>query len=200
MRITIQSNMGDAIAQMQAITDASQLRFALARALTVTAADIQQEVRRNIPGRFNLRRQWIVQGIRIDRATKANLEARVYSRDDFMRLQETGGDKTPRGNYVAVPTKLVRRTAKDIIRKADRPRALGDRAEVVDFKGNKFLALKRPRKGNGDQRLRFLYLLVPRADIDQRLKLREDGVRIARERFGQNLQASIDLAMRTARR
>lgn len=199
MRVSIEGNMGEAIAQMLAATDPRQLQFAAAKALTDTAKDVQTEVRANIPQRFTLRRQWIVQGIRIMPASKANLEAVVYSRDDFMRLQETGGDKTPRGRYVAVPTSLVRRTPKQVIRKADRPRNLGDKAQIEEYRGNKFLALKQARRGKGGNDLRFLYLLIPRADIDQRLKLREDGERVARAMFPQRLQEAIAYAMRTAR-
>lgn len=199
MRVTIEGNMGEAIAQMLTATDPGQLRFALSKALNETAKDVQNEVRQNIPKRFVLRRQWIVQGIRTLPSTKANLEAAVYSRDDFMQLQETGGDKTPRGRYVAIPTSMVRRTPKDVIRKADRPKNLGDRARIEEYKGNKFLALKKARKGKNGNQLRFLYLLIPRADIDQRLKLREDGERIAKAMFPQRLQEALEYAMRTAR-
>jgi len=199
MRLSIQSDIDNAISQMQTICAPGQLAFAVSRALTQTAKDVQAEVRANMPGRFTLRRNWIVQGIMVKFATKANLEAIVYSRDDFMRAQEYGGTKDPRGNYLAIPTSLVRRTPKDVIRRADRPRALGDKAEVVEVNGNKFLALKRPRRGANGNMLRFMYLLVDRAQIDQRLKLNDDGRRVAAANFQQNLLDAIEFAMRTRR-
>lgn len=196
---SVQTDLDKAVAKMLAVTDARQVPFILSKAINDTAKDVQTEVRKNIPGRFTLRRQWIVQGIRVKPSSKSNLEALVYSRDDFMNLQETGGDKTPRGRYVAIPTSLVRRTPKDVIRKGDRPKNLGDKAQIEEYNGNKFLALKKARRGKNGNQLRFLYLLIPRADIDQRLKLREDGARVSQAVFQRRLQEAIEFAMRTAR-
>jgi hypothetical protein len=197
--MNIQSNIKQAVAKLQSITDAKQLPFAIARALTVTARDVQDEVRNNLTQRFTLRNNWVRQGIQIQRATKQNLEAMVFSRDAFMGLQEVGGAKSPLGNYLAVPTSLVRRTPKDMIRKADRPKSLGNKAEVIEFMGRKWLALKRSRKGRNKNDLRLMYLLVPRADIEPRLKLRDDGLRVSQAVFQRRLQESLELALRTAR-
>jgi hypothetical protein len=197
--MNIQSDIKQAVAKLQSITDAKQLPFAIARALTVTARDVQDEVRNNLAQRFTLRNNWVRQGIQIQRATKQNLEAMVFSRDAFMGLQEVGGAKSPLGNYLAVPTSLVRRTPKDMIRKADRPKSLGNKAEVIEFMGRKWLALKRSRKGRNKNDLRLMYLLVPRADIEPRLKLRDDGLRVSQAVFQRRLQESLELALRTAR-
>lgn len=197
--MNIQSNIKQAVVKLQSITDAKQLPFAIARALTVTARDVQDEVRNNLTQRFTLRNNWVRQGIQIQRATKQNLESMVFSRDAFMGLQEVGGAKSPLGNYLAVPTSLVRRTPKDMIRKADRPKSLGNKAEVIEFMGRKWLALKRSRKGRNKNDLRLMYLLVPRADIEPRLKLRDDGLRVSQAVFERRLQESLELALRTAR-
>ena len=197
--MNIQSNIKQAAAKLQSITDAKQLPFAIARALTVTARDVQDEVRNNLTQRFTLRNNWVRQGIQIQRATKQNLESMVFSRDAFMGLQELGGAKSPLGNYLAVPTSLVRRTPKDMIRKADRPKSLGDKVEIIEFRGRKWLALKRSRKGRNKNDLRLMYLLVPRADIEPRLKLRDDGLRVSQAVFQRRLQESLELALRTAR-
>jgi hypothetical protein len=197
--MNIQSNIKQAVAKLQSITDAKQLPFAIARALTVTARDVQDEVRNNLTQRFTLRNNWVRQGIQIQRASKQNLESIVFSRDAFMGLQELGGAKSPLGNYLAVPTSLVRRTPKDMIRKADRPKSLGDKVEIIEFRGRKWLALKRSRKGRNKTELRLMYLLVPRADIEPRLKLRDDGLRVSQAVFERRLQESLELALRTAR-
>ena len=197
--MNIQSNIKQAVAKLQSITDAKQLPFAIARALTVTARDVQDEVRNNLTQRFTLRNNWVRQGIQIQRATKQNLESIVFSRDAFMGLQELGGAKSPLGNYLAVPTSLVRRTPKDMIRKADRPKSLGDKVEMIEFRGRKWLALKRSRKGRNKTELRLMYLLVPRADIEPRLKLRDDGLRVSQAVFERRLKESLELALRTAR-
>lgn len=200
MNISIQSDLDKAVQKLQSACAPEQFRFAVAKALTATARDVQAEVKGNMPSRFTLRRQWIVNGIRIQPANKYNLESVVFSRDKFMGLQEFGGPKDPRGNYLAVPTSMVRRTPKQLIKKADRPSQLGDKVSVVDYQGRKYLALKNPRKGANGQMLRFMYLLIPRAQINERLGLREDGQRVARQRFGPNLLDAIEYAMRTARR
>ena len=196
----VTSDITRAMAQLKSLAEASQFKFAVAKALTQTAYEVQAEVKRNMPGRFTLRRQWIVQGMRVERATKTNLVATVYSRDKFMGFQEFGGPKSPLRNYIAVPTKAVRRTKTQMIAKADRPKSLGDKVEVIEYKGDKYLALKaKPRKGASGNKLRLLYLLIPRAQMHERLKLRQDGERIARAKFLPNLQRAIDDAVRTAR-
>lgn len=199
MQISVASDIAKAAAKLRSITEAQQFKFAVAKALTQTAYETQKEVRSNMPQRFTLRRQWIVQGIKVQAATKANLTATVFSRDKFMGLQEVGGTKNPLRNYLAVPTKAVRRTPRDMIRAADKPKNLGDKAHIIDVKGNKYLALKKPRKGKGKNDLRLMYLLVPRAQIKERLGLNKDGQRIARARFIENLRRSLESAVASAR-
>lgn len=199
MIISVQTDIERAMKQLHSITEREQFRFSVAKALTKTAVDVQKELRKNMPGRFILRRQWIVQGIQIERATKTNLTAAVFSRDKFMKLQETGGQKNPLRNYIAIPTSMVKRTKTDLISRADRPSALGDKAEVIELNGHKWLALKKARKAGNGQRLKLLYLLVPRAQMKERLGLAKDGERVARAMFMQNLREALDQAVRTAR-
>lgn len=196
LTLNVQSDLLRAMTQLRSITEAEQFRFAAARALTKTAVEVQAEVRRNMPSRFTLRRQWVVKGIVVDKATKQDLTATVRSRDKFMGLQEVGGPKSPLRQYLAVPTRLVRRTKTDMIAKSDRPKNLGDKAAVVEYNGRKWLALK---KGRGVNKLRLLYLLVPRANITERLGLRKDGMTVARGRFLANLADTLAAAVRSAR-
>ncbi|MCE2910226.1 MAG: DUF6441 family protein [Burkholderiaceae bacterium] len=197
--LDVQTDVLAALAKLQTITEARQFRFAVAKALTKTAVEVQAEVRKNMPSRFTIRRPWTLQGIRIVPATKESLTASVYSRDKFMALQETGGTKNPLGNFIAIPTRAVRRTKRDSIRLSDRPKALGDKAHVVDVNGDKYLALKKPRRGKNGNELRLLYLLVPRAQLEERLGLNKDGQRVARARFVENLRVALAAAVATAR-
>lgn len=199
LTISVQTDIEQAIRKLATFTEQQQFKFSVAKALTKTAVDVQGEVRKNMPSRFVLRRQWIVQGIRVERATKQNLTATVYSRDKFMGLQEFGGSKSPLRNYLAIPTSMVRRTKTDVIAKSDRPSSLGDKASIIDFNGHKWLALKKPRKGAGGNKLRLLYLLVPRAQLKERLGLGKDGMRVARAMFVDNLRDALEQAVRTAR-
>jgi hypothetical protein len=200
LTISVQSDIEAARRKLSSITEARQLRFATAVALTRSAREVQAEVRKNMPSRFTLRRDWVLKGIQVEKAKPADLVATVFSRDTFMGLQEAGGPKSPLRNYLAIPTKAVRRTPRDIIRKADRPKALGDKAEVVEVKGHKYLALKKARRGrNGNGQLRLLYLLVPRAQIKARLGLAQDGMQVVRARFPDLLRQALAEAVARAR-
>ena len=199
MIVSVQTDIEKAISQLKSLTEREQFRFSVAKALTATAADVQQEVRKNMPSRFIIRRQWVVNGIRIERATKQSLTATVYSRDKFMKLQETGGQKNPLRNYIAIPTKMVKRTKTDLVARSDRPGALGDKVDIIELNGHKWLALKKARKAGNGQRLKLLYLLVPRAQMKERLGLGKDGMRIARQQFVSNLREALEQAVRTAR-
>lgn len=200
LTISVQSDIEAARRKLASITEAQQLRFATAMALTRAAREVQAEVRKNMPSRFTIRRDWVLKGIQVEKAKPADLVATVFSRDTFMGLQEAGGPKSPLRQYLAVPTKAVRRTPKDIIRKADRPKALGDKAEVVEVKGHKYLALKKARRGrNGNGQLRLLYLLVPRAQIKARLGLAKDGMEVVRARFPDILRQALAEAVSRAR-
>lgn len=198
IKISVSDEINKALHQLQSVAEAKQFRFAVAKALTVTAAQVQAEVRQNMPGRFQIRKDWVIKGIKMEKATKDDLTATVYSRDAFMGLQEVGGPKDPRGHYLAIPTISVRRTPRELIRKSDRPKALGEKATIVDYNGKKWLALrsgpyhKRLRK---EGRLRLMYLLIPVAQIQKRLGLGEDAMKVVRMRFSQNLKDALEYAM-----
>jgi hypothetical protein len=75
-----------------------QVRYASALALTRTAQDAQEQVRRQLPNRFIMRSQWVPKGIRIQRATKANLESTVHG---FIKAALSGNGK----NVIQIATK-----------------------------------------------------------------------------------------------
>lgn len=211
--VSVASQITSAIAKLDTIAKAQQFRFAVAKALTATASDVQKEVRKNMPQRFTLRRQWVVQGIRVERATKDNLTATVYSKDPFMGRQEVGGTKTPKyDRNLAIPMRAVRRTKSQLINPADLPSNLG-KAEFTVKRGKKEVARRGAggsvfklvvngrtflcRRRNGQVEL--LYLLVPSAQVDKRLGLSDDAEKIVKERFSVNLADAIEYALRTAR-
>lgn len=166
-----------------------------------------------MPSRFTLRRQWIVQGIRIEKATKDNLTATIYSKDAFMGRQEVGGTKTPKyDRHLAIPMRAVKRYKSGLIADADLPKNLGQ-AQFSVRRGGKDVARRGAggsvfklvsngrtflcRRRNGQVEL--LYLLVPRADVHKRLGLGDDAIKVARVQFSNNLRDSLEYAMRTAR-
>ena len=58
--------------------------YATARALTSVAYAARDDVRKELPGRFTLRRPWVARGITVEPAKKSKPAARVFSRDAFM--------------------------------------------------------------------------------------------------------------------
>lgn len=209
------------IQAMVGAVDTKQIQFATARALTKTAQAVQQAVRAEMPSRFTLRRQWIVQGIRITPATKANLTATIYSKDAFMERQEYGGIKmgTPGGgNFsstslqqpkgkrvrpamgrVAVPTEKVRRNKSEIIRKSELPAGLGERGFVIGKPGDTQYLAKRFAKGKRAG-LQILYVLKRSTKVKPRLGLRDIGIDVVRSKFAEIFSQSLSDAIATAKK
>ncbi|HWQ34874.1 MAG TPA: hypothetical protein VNQ79_18670 [Blastocatellia bacterium] len=180
-----------------------QLRFALASALTLTAKEAQAAVIADIERTFTVRNGWDkpsnAMGIRVLPAAKDDLTAAVATRADWLSLHETGGEKTPQGEHLAVPTANVRRSKREIILASQRPRALEGRSTVV-------LPLRRggqmifQRKGKGKKsRLVPLYRLIPRAHIRQQSTFTAPVAQVVEKRFSDLLFQQLVKAVRTAR-
>jgi hypothetical protein len=197
-----------------------QLPFATARALTLTAQDIQSAVKDKMPGEFVLRRQWTVQGIRIKPALKSawpNQSAVVFSRDPFMNLQETGGTKTSIGRrvfdygpYLAIPLD-ARRSKSDVVQKKDWPKNLINPFILTARDGRKYLAVRelagnkgrvrsigRTAKGGTWSGTKLMYVLVTREILKPRLNLVAIGQKVAAERFSINFNNAMAKALATA--
>ena len=181
-----------------------QMPYATSRALNSLAFDVRDKVRGSMPQNFTIRRRWVVNQLQVkQRANKRQLEAVVGTSDaaKFLAKHEEGGTRTALGRYVAIPTRAVKRTKTDQIRKSDRPASLGTKASVVDYNGNKWLALNKSRKWaqGSASKTRLLYLLKPRTQIDERLELHEQGQYIIKQRGTQALKDAVDYALKTAR-
>lgn len=104
--------------------------FVVAKSLTDIAKMSQKAVQDNLPKQFTIRRNWVVNGIRIKSANKTDLSAVIYSKDSggdrkFMSLQEFGGTKTPVSRqHVAIPTKLVKVRPTTLIKNRLKPKSL----------------------------------------------------------------------------
>lgn len=107
-----------------------RVEFAAAKTLTRLAVDSQEQVRRELPRRFEIRNKGVAQGIRIKPATRKDLSAAVGSIDEFMVLQETGGTKRSRsGQSLAVPDSrrepgAIKRSRRGAVTKATSPAGL----------------------------------------------------------------------------
>lgn len=205
-----------------------QLPFVTAKTLTDTARDAQAGVQNNVRQAFTLRNEWTVRGIRFKPASKkgnnGRIEADVHTdtanrktgAPDYLGRQESGGTKVPYGGhqYLAVPTKYLRRMASGVIPAELRPKALlGATAGLFPaHQKNGKTGFRSQRIVNGFvffvQRLRGrdlaimgrpiaeryaypYYLLIHGANV-KRSKLQAEKTvnQIARERFGQNWEAN----------
>lgn len=200
------TNLRQTNAQLSSITEMRQLRFAIAHAQTRLAAELQKTMRARMEEVFTIRSRYVLTSLKMEKATPQNLQAKVYHAMDFMEIQETGGTKFPRGKYIAIPLKTVLRTPKGMIKLSDRPKRLGDRAEVVEVEGKLYLSLKKGRNRFNGTKLKngakfsLLYRLIPQAHLKKRLGLEETGDALVASRFAPILDETLAAAVRTAQK
>ncbi len=101
--------------------------FAGVVALTRTAKHCQRAVQDQLPDVFNIRNKWTIQGVRITPATKQSQEAEVYSKDWYMPVHETGGQRSGARGFAWVPAGIrdaLGISKKELIPAYARPKAL----------------------------------------------------------------------------
>ena len=157
-----------------------QIRYASAVALTKTAQDAQKEVRRQLPTRFIMRSKWVPKGIRTKMATKNSLESKVRVIDDFMALQEIGGDGETSVPIGARP-KPTSRTPPNkwpgaLLKK---PKHFIGPIES----GSDEMVLWRRRYKKKSRPLKLMYVFEDRVKIKPRFKFMETVERVGLDRF-----------------
>lgn len=178
-----------------------QIPFATAVALTRTAKDAAEDVRNHLGDDFTLRSSWVARGITISPATKTRLRAEVRSRDKFMALQETGGDRVP-----STPG----RDAVPVTGSAARPsKAAKSPRRVWPANLKRGYAVKRgsastlifARYGRGKKSTSRLLWVVSRAiNVAPRWHLQAIVERDAARRLPEHFKRELLKAIRTARR
>jgi len=96
-----------------------ELPFATALALTRTAKQAQEEVRKELGRHFTLRNTFTANSIRFDSAKKKdwpNPKAVVGSVSPYLAIQEEGGEKTAGGKAFALPKGIRKSEAKQVPR------------------------------------------------------------------------------------
>ena len=200
-----------------------QVKFAAARSLTKTAKQGQSASVKSIERTFTTRNKWYLPGsplgVKVTPATKDKLESSVRSAADFLAPHETGGVKTPEGNFIAIPTSNVRRNKRQIIPRALRPRKLKGGFVVVlgqgtskstrrrRLKGLTPFAARAGKAGSGTRILfqrtgktvRAMYILEPRARIKKQSTVIEPTLAVVERRFSPNFGEALREALETAR-
>jgi hypothetical protein len=209
LRIGVKSSIDQALAAISAF-DSEQLPFAASKALNDTAYAAQKAVRAAMPSEFTIRRDWVVQQVKVMPSRKADLVATIYDDNDFMVRQEYGGEKMSIDGkaMIAVPLRSAF-PLKSIVPNDLRPRNLPNTlrgvggqmtARVTIKDGRQFLARLMPGGGTKGNRLEFLYRLMPSAQVKPRLNLRAITQRVVSERFGEFMSKALAMAMATRRK
>jgi hypothetical protein len=188
-----------------------QVAFAAASALTLTATEIKIAEIKAIDETFTVRTNWNKVGpyaVKVQAAKKTDWPrpfSIVGTAADFIEkfLEGPVGSialKIPQGEFIAIPTSNVRRTKRDIIRAAQRPRALrGKHDFLVPMKsGQGFVLFQKQGRGKSKRNV-ALYLLVKSAKIRERDPLFEPALKVFVKRFGAILDQQVAKAFATAR-
>ena len=140
------------------------LAFLVARFLTMQAKTGQTAaITEEQSGIFQLRNDWTTRNTKITPATKSSLLSEVFTdtenrksgAPDYLGPQQEGGDKVPHAGhqYLAIPTRYLRKLAPGVIPDALRPKnLLPDGAKLdEDYSGNfrSSTAGARPRRALG---------------------------------------------------
>jgi hypothetical protein len=170
----------------------------------------QQAMRGVLPGEFKLRRPvFITRLVKIenaDRARKDRLIGRMGIQGkgaDLLTKFEKGGIKRPvaGGKSIAVPVE-ARRTASDILKGSQRPRALlrtpGSRAFKLVTKRGELLILQRYGRKR-KSRTRLLFRLAPSAKVLARLNFLKTVDPVLRARLAINFHGFLVSAIRSAK-
>lgn len=172
-----------------------QIRFAAATALTAAAKEAQSASIKAVENTFTTRSQWYRPGnkfgVRVTPASKDSLTASVHTDAHWLELHETGGVKTPRGRHIAVPTRNVRRSPRQVIPRSQRPHNLR-RAFVVQTASGPALFERRSR------RVVALYHLEPRARITRRSTVVEPTEKVVERRMQPIFDRALERALETA--
>ena len=227
MDVSIKVDISGALAQLQRVRN-DQIPFATALALTRTAQSARDAVKSKLPSQFRLRNTWTEQGVKAIMATKGNPVAYVNFARYYMLLQEYGGLKIGRVNYIAVPLDPALRNRiptnmrpKVLLAQQDlqatvsgfksqaRIRAISktyNTGFLINSGGKLFIAIRTGRsmkkgmlRGQRDPHVRILYVLVRQTRIPKRLHMYETVQQTVRDQFKQFFAEAMQFAMRTAR-
>ncbi len=181
----------------------AQIAKIAALALTKTAQDAQTAVTESLPKNFTIRTPWWKKsskfGIKVKPAEKSDATptAEVGTNADWLALHEDGGTKkrTGAGKNLAIPTRQVRRTKRNIIQKGSKPRKLKNSFIAKTDKGNEMLF---QRKGRGKkEQIIPMFLLQPTGKIKERDTVIDPAVRAIAKNIHRNFYIAMDRVIKT---
>ena len=172
MRITVETKELDGLTKFMVALHKDQLPFAMMRTLNDLAEESRSEVVDGLPSKFTLRKAWwkprTKYGFNVAVAKKTNLVAEVFTKAPWMISFEKGETRHPAGKAFAVPTANVKRSKKDLITSANRPRNLKGAFVMQTARGPVIFQRVKTR---GSSSLLAMYGLEGKADIKPTLQM-----------------------------
>jgi len=186
-----------------------QIPFAVARGLTILAAEAKKSEAARMPSVFKIRSKRVPKGIRSKKALKKDWprpQSTVGTLDDFLVQHETGKTKRPtKSRNLAIPGRKAKvRTKTGKVKKSKKPRTLlsntkvKKKAFVVTFKSGKKAIVRRQKKKRLP--LLTLYIFEPKARITKRWKFRKSVKTLVQMRYSPVMKKTLEDAMRSAKR
>jgi hypothetical protein len=186
----------------------SNIRFGTAVGLTRTAKAAQAASVSAIQSAFTVRSNWYQQsnkfGIRITPATKQKLQSSVHTLAYWLEPHERGGKKTSRrpSGMLAVPQINVRRTKRQIIPKAQRPRNLKG-SFVIPTRSGPMIFIRAKRRSKAgvregyDPNLRAYYALEPSVHLKRQSTFFDPIQKTVEQQLKQNIIREVENALRS---
>ena len=174
-----------------------QIPFATARALTTTAKLVQARLTREMPDIFDRPTPFTMRAIGVTSASKSNLTATVFVKDQqakYLEIEETGGTRTPAKTALVLPAQIKRNLYGNIARGA---------LQRAKAKSNVFIGTVHGvggfwmRTNNGGVRL--LAEFKAKASYKPIFKFNERAEQSVRRIFPSRLRLTLDQVMGTAR-
>lgn len=205
-------NIGSNLAQFErALSDAmlEQLPFAMSQALNDTGRDVAEGWQANMRGVFDRPTPFTLRGPHLQRrATKRRLTAVVAMRPiqaEFLRIQVTGGTRTPDGSAILVPVGARRNRYGNMTRNYVRTLINSGRAFVASRSDPRTAHLppgiyRRRRVRGGMSRPELMVAFEDAVQYQDRFDPQAVGRAVALARFEGHLSARLRAAWASRRR
>ena len=195
--VVVNSNADDVKLRLKALRE-NQLPFGIALAQTRTAIAARKAIQKNAFDRFKLKNRGFPKiAISIREAAKHDYpksEALIFVKKThaYLELQERGGIKKKIGKRLAIPTRIVKKTAGGKIRAAQTVGKLRDKKKTFVDKDAQVVwrTKKRP--------IGIFYLLRRRARIKPVFRFEEVGTETIRAEYPAIFRKSLKHAIKTA--
>ena len=179
-----------------------QVPFAASLAMNKTAEQIRKVEQAAARTELENPTATTVRGIRYFRSNKRRLEAGVFvipAIDKFLRYQEHGGTRAPRGRTEAVPVDIkLNRYGNIPGRRQGKLKKLANRPDTFSGVIGGVAGLWQ-RVGPRKRRLKLLVAYEPRTQYKPRWHFYQHAQRTTNRRWARNFERAIRLALATAR-